>query len=60
MFNNTMTMMLLMIRYDTAMYLLLSCCWSMKDVDTSLKLNIMQLVTPGGSHYCLMANDVHN
>ncbi len=25
-----------------------------------LKLNTMQLVTPGGNHCCLMANDVQN
>ncbi len=29
-------------------------------LDKHLKLNTMQLKTPGGNHYCLMANDVQD
>ncbi len=30
------------------------------NIEATLKLNTIQLVTPGGNHCCLMANDVQN
>ncbi len=34
--------------------------WNPSINKKDLKLNTMQLVTPGGNHCCLMANDVQN